>query len=893
MSDRFDLETAIATWRRFHAQQRAFSSEDLDELERHLRDHMAHLVKLGVPPETALRRAVEAVGDYGVGEREYRKVHWAKVRRRGLFMHELQWGFTMLKSYWTIAWRNLQRHKGYALVNVVGLTLGLICFLLMAVFVQHELRYDRFHEDGDSIFRIVQQRPTSSGFQYWTATSPALANALVENYPEVERSSTVGEVYTPLLSYGQAHYTDAGIYADERFLSLFSFEVLQGDAETALQDPGSIVLTQSMAQKLFGDANPMGQVLTFQNEGLHTVTGVVADPITTSHLSFAYILPAMNHRWYVSGVDRSIIYNNGWYTYVKLQDGVPGRQLEEKFNADLQELLVEWAPENRMTFFAQPLHDIHLHWPQYQTMSFETSGNIRYVYFFVLLAVIVLGLACINYANLAVARSLGRGREVGMRKVSGASRSQILWQFINESVVMAALALSMALLLLPFVLPLMGELLGRSLSFADLDLRIVAVLLVGLPLLIGGLAGVYPAVLMMATRPMDALTGRLNRARRQLGLQEVLVVAQYATSVVLVMGSVVVYQQLQFVQDQDLGYDREQIVAVRANDVAIGEQFKSIRERWLQNPYIEGVSYSKFVPTRIGNMQGIVGWEGGPEDGRVSAQTTSADHDFMDVYGMDIIAGRGFSQAFATDTLGAPGVIINETAAADIGWTPEEALGKTFFLTDGQGQRTVIGVMADVHVNSVHNDLQPFVLTLDQYPTGYLSVKVRSEQMRETLAMLEETIQAVTPYPVEYQFMDDHFAQLYAQEQQAGQLVGVFTILALVIASMGLFGLAAYHTRRRTKEIGVRKVLGASTHTLIALLSADFLKLVLVAFVIAVPVSYIAVQQWLDAFTYRIDLGLGLFLGVGAVVLLVALATVSSHTLKTATADPVDSLRYE
>ncbi|MEM1095893.1 MAG: ABC transporter permease [Bacteroidota bacterium] len=894
MTPHFDLETAIATWRRFHEQQRAFSAGDLDELERHLRDHAAHLMEAGLAPEAAFRQATAAVGDYGSGELEYRKVQWAKLRRQGRIRHELHWRASMLKNYWTVAWRNLRRHKGYTVVNVIGLTLGLACFLTIAVFVQHELSYDRFHEDGDSIYRVVQQRPTSTGFQYWTATSPALANALVENYPEVVLSSTVGDVETPLLSYGEAHYTDDGIYADERFLRMFSFEVLQGNPETALQDPGSIVLTASLARKIFGDTNPMGQTLLFQNDAAHTVTGIVADPPTISHLSFAYILPAMNHRWYADGLDKPIIYNNGWYTYVKMQDGVPGTQLEETFNAAIQEALAEWAPENRMTFFAQPLKEIHLYWPQYQTKPFETSGNIQYVYLFILLAVVVLGLACVNYANLAVARSMSRAREVGMRKVSGASRGQIAWQFVNESVVMAAVALVAALLVVPLVLPLMGELLARPLSLADLDWRIVAALMLGLPVVIGGLAGGYPAVLMMATRPMEALTGRLTTTRRRrLGLQEVLVVGQYAASVVLVVGSVVVYQQLQYVQDQDLGYDREQIVTVRANDVAIGEQFEAIRERWLQHPYVEAVSYSKFVPTAIGNTQGIVGWEGGPEDGRVSAHTTSADHDYMDVYGMEIIAGRGFSRDFAADTMGARGVILNETSVAGIGWTPEEALGKTLFLTDGEGRRTVIGVMADVHVNSVQAALQPFVLTLDQYPTGYLSVKVRSEQLPETLAMLEETIQSVTPYPVEYRFMDDHFARLFEQEQQAGQLVGVFTFLALVIASMGLFGLAAYHTRRRTKEIGIRKVLGASTNALMASLSADFMKLVLLAFVVAVPLSYFAMQQWLEAFTYRIDLGVGLFVGIGAVVVLVALATVSGHTLRVATADPVDSLRHE
>ncbi|MEM1134743.1 MAG: ABC transporter permease [Bacteroidota bacterium] len=799
----------------------------------------------------------------------------------------------MLRNYFIITVRNLLKQKLYSFINIGGLAVGLACFILILHFVQHELSYDGFHDKGNQIFRAVQHRPTSNGFNYWAATSPALAHTLVEEFPEVSLATTVGETYNPLLSLGDQHFQEYGILADENFFDIFTFPLIQGSPKTALNDKNNIVLTASLANKIFGKEDPMGKVLIYQNDEVFTVTGIMADISEVSHLKFDYILPASSHIWYREGVNREPWYNNGWYTYTLLIDGADVAQLEGKMRTYIDEKLVTQRPETRMQFFFQPLADIHLHSQRYSSFDFEKKGDIKYVYLFAAIGFVILLLACVNYTNLAIVRSIKRAREVGMRKAVGATRRQLVIQFLSESIFMVFLALLLALVIADFLMPTFGNLLERTLEIDYLGNELLLPTLIGLVLVVGLLSGSYPAFFMVLQRPVQALSGKKMGSLNRFQVQRLLIVLQYTVSIVLVVGSLVVHQQMRFMQNRELGYDREQILTVRANDQAISSNYTTIYNKWLSNPQVAKVSYSKHLPTAVGNTQSMFGWEGSSDGELLSTSTTSIDYDFLEVYGIEIVAGRGFSRSYTADTLGAPVAIVNEATVKALGWKPEEALGQQFGYTDGRGFRTIIGVMKDFHFNSIHSALGPLVLTLDRNPTGYISAKVRTENVPETIALFESTVKEFSPYPFAYQFLDDNFSQLYKREIRLGEMFGFFTFLAFLIASLGLFGLAAFTAEQRTKEVGIRKVLGASSSTIVQLLSKDFLKLVFISFLIATPIAWFSMTSWLQNFVYRIDLSWWIFALAGMTALLVALFTVSFQAIKAAIVNPVKSLRSE
>lgn len=796
----------------------------------------------------------------------------------------------MLKNYLKIAYRNMIRQKGYAFINIFGLAAGLACFILILLFVQHELSYDTFHEQDDRIYRVIQQRPGANGSVYWAVTSPALANTLVNEFPEVKVAASVTRTRDPLLTLGEKHYQDEGILADPHFFDVFTFPLLQGDAGTALAAPNSIVLTQSFARKMFGQENPVGQTLLYQNKDALVVTGIVADVPEKSHLSFEYVLPAESHIFYREGVTRQPWYNNGWFTYAVLEEGASAEQVEGKMRTFIDAHLADWRPEDRMQFLFQPLGDIHLRSPQ-PILGNERSGDVSYVYLFSAVGFLILLLACVNYTNLAVARSIKRAREVGLRRVVGAARGQLIGQFLGESLLTAFLALVLALGLVHLLLPFFGHLMERPIRMDYLDNALLLPGLVALVGLVGLLSGSYPAFFMVSLRPIEVLTGKQKGRASRFRMQRLLIVGQFAVSIALVAGSLIVYEQLQYVQQKDLGYDREHVVAVRANDPALSQNFARIRDEWLRNPRVVGVTYSKHLPTNVQTNQSMFDWEGS-EGELLPSRTTGVDYDFLDVYGIDLVAGRAFSRAFATDS---DAFLINETAAGALGWTPDEAVGKQFRYTDDRAEtpRTIIGVMKDFHFNSIQGPLESLVLTLDMYPTGFISVKVRPDDLPETIALFEKTVTEFTSYPFEFQFLDDSFDQLYKNEARLGETLGFFTVIALLIASLGLFGLAAYSAEQRTKEIGIRKALGATVSGLVALLSSEFLKLVGLAFVVAAPLAYFAMQRWLEDFAYHIELGPGIFLTAGATALIISLASVSYQAIKAARANPVKSLRYE
>ena len=795
----------------------------------------------------------------------------------------------MLKNYFIIAVRGLRRNRGYAFINVAGLAVGLACFLLIMLFIRHEFSYDRFHENADRIHRVYQQQPGNVflGSNYFAVTPAPLAATLTSEYPEVAAATTI-RTRSGLLGAGDSRYWEEGLWADARFFDVFSFPLIRGREESALVEPGSIILTESLSRKLFGEDDPIGRTIRIGNDEELTITAVMADVPVNSSLQFAFVGNIQSQSDYVSSLERQSWRNSSWHTFFRLEEGADASSLQARMPALIEKYVAnnedEAAEKDR--YLIEPLTEVHLQ----TTVNFDlgAKGNISTVYLFSAIAIVILLLACINYMNLAVARSIKRTREVGMRKVIGAGKRQLIAQFLGESMLMTVFAMILALILAHFLMPFFGELVKRTLEmvYRPADVALLSALVI----IVGVVAGSYPAFFMASLKPMQVLKGNTVSGTARFRVQRLLIVGQYAVSIALVAGSFVIYEQLRFIQEKELGYDREHIVTVTVRDRALVQNYPQIRNELMRQASFLAVTSSDHLPTNIASSTSISGWEGSDEDDELQIYHNSVDYDFLDVFGIELVAGRTFSREIAGDSL--DGFIVNETAARGMGWSPEEAVGKTFNGGDGSSY-TIIGIVKDFHMHSLHLPIQPLMMSVNGDWIGHISARIRPGGLPNTIASLERVVTQFTSFPFEYEFLDDSFNKLYDSETRLGRTFGFFTVLALVIASLGLFGLAAFAAEQRTKEIGIRKVLGADVSGLVALLSREFLTLVGIAFVLATPLAWYAMQRWLEDFAYRVEIGPGVFLLTGISAIVIALATVSYQCIRAALADPVKSLRYE
>ena len=835
--------------------------------------------------------------------RRARRLYWRDVvsicrrhrlRRRKLFNTSFPYqkarGPFMLKNYFKIALRNLWKHKGYSFINIGGLAIGMAGCILILLFVQDELSYDAYHEKSDRIYRIaLEMLSPGEPEKYFANTALALAPALEEDFPAVEHAVRFRRRSFYVERGTSRFYENRFLFSDPEVFDIFSFPLVAGDPKTALTEPFSVVLTQESAEKYFGDEEALGQVLTMQDTLAFQVTGVMASLPTNNHIRFDFLA---SFETLIAGQQNlNQWWNHSYYTYVLLQESA---SLED-FKPQLYDVTRQHIAEQEDLYgfqqkhYLQPLSEIYLH----SDIRGEGGprGSITYVYTFSAIAVLILLIACINFMNLATARSMQRAREVGMRKVLGAYRQQLAGQFLGESFLVAIVAMVLAVGFVIPALPLFNSLSGKALSVISLQNSIVIWGLLGITLVVGLASGSYPAFALSSFRPVEVLKGALNGAAGA-GLRKMLVVFQFGISIVLIVGTLVVYQQLDFMQNQQLGFAKEQILIVPTRGISdFDNTYESIKEQFLQQGDVLGISASSSIPGRgLNNI--VIQPEGMTDNETRTMLTLGIDHDFVETYGLELAAGRSFSQAFSTDE--GEGFILNEAAVADVGWaSAEEAIGKAFNWGLGK-EGFVVGVVKDYHHASLQQRVQPIVMHILPDWFGYFSLRINTSQVQETLATLEQTWQQWAPNrPFEYFFMDEDYDRQYRAEQQFGQISSAFSLLAILIACLGLFGLAAYTAEQRTKEIGVRKVLGASVSNLVLLFSKEFTRLVLIAFVIAAPVAYFAMQQWLETFAYRIDLGIGTFLFAGLLALLIAWFTVSFQAIKSALNDPVKALRYE
>jgi ABC-type antimicrobial peptide transport system permease subunit len=877
----FDIEKALHEWKKSLFKSENMEDGYAEELESHLREEIHRLRAKGMGDETAFKQALRSLGSAQEIGGEYEKARTRDIDGRFLSIPR-RWIPGLIWSYGKITLRKLRKQKGYSLINIAGLAVGMACCILILTWVWDELSYDRFHKNSDRIFRVVTENH-AGGTVTFSAGSPApLGRALVDQYPEVTDAALVQCGWSNyFLHCGDKIFLQEKLAAvGPSFFRIFRFPFLKGDPDTALQDPASIVLTESLARKCFGDEDPMGKVLQMQDEDLR-VTGVIPDLPRNSHLQFDYAFPAENmRRWRESQLD-SWAYMQ-FATYVELS---PGAEVEAT-NQKLMELVQKNLPKIKGKAYLQPLRDIHLRSTHMNTwmVVYPNPGNTTYVTIFALTAACVLLLACINFMNLATARYGTQAKEVGMRKVVGARRIDLVKQFIGESCLTAFISLLFAILLVELFLPAFSALAGKELN---LDYSgnpgLWAALLLSV-LLTGLVSGSYPALFLSSFQPTQVIKSAAGLGVRRAGrLRRALVVIQFSFTATLLIGTIVIYSQLHFIQNKDLGYDTENIITF-AGYGEYGENYEAVRSELLQDPDVLNVC--RAFPPRGGlGMTTEVDWEGKDPSTDIRFFTDMGDYDFLDTFGMTMVQGRFYSREFPSDK---DNYVVNETAVKAMGM--KDPIGRRFSHQGREG--TIIGVVRDYHGGSLHEPILPKVIALRG--GFFVCVKFRPGQVSRMVTFLEQKWEEFVPgQPFRYDFVDESIAGRYMSERRIGKIFRSFTVLAVLIACLGLFGMASFTAERRTKEIGIRKVLGARVWSIVLLLSKDFTKWVLMANVIAWPLAYFITREWLGNFAYRTRLGWELFALALVLALGIALATVSYQAIRAATSDPVDSLRYE
>ncbi|MCB0290042.1 MAG: ABC transporter permease [Calditrichaeota bacterium] len=796
----------------------------------------------------------------------------------------------MLKNYWKITIRNLLKNKVYALINILGLAIGLAGFIIISTYIKNELSFDRFHKNANRIYRPVEiQHHPGVGTQHVAVTMGPLAPALANDFPEILSAARIRPHGNFLLSYGDKRFYEEAAAADPAIFEIFTIPFSSGDPATALAAPNSMVLTRTLAEKYFGDANPLGEMISYGPYECQ-VTGVIDDYPENSHLHFEMLLS-------FSTIENEYSWLNSWHsnsmaTYILLREGASAQALEAKF----PEFLNKYIEEEKLTFelYLQPLLDVHLRSDHiiYQTYNYH-RGDIQSVYIFSLIALFILLIACINFMNLATARSARRAKEVGVRKVLGSQRKDLVLQFLGESILITGFALLLGLLIVQVVMPFFKEMLGDRFIFDYYENRGFILELVALTLLVGIVAGSYPAFYLSRFRPVETLKSTTAGSRAGQGgasLRKVLVVLQFAIAIVLLVCTGVVIEQLDYVRNRDLGYNKDQIVYIPLRGKEVRQQVELLKEDLQRQAGIRGVTASSGLRGASGS-QGTMTVAGTSQEVKMMMRYAHVDFDFIKTMEMRIMEGRDFSPAFAEDSV--TSVIINQAAVKEFGW--ENPIGKEF---EGWGDEApnfrVIGVVNDYHFYSLRQKIEPLIMFIDPPRYYYLLVKLQGGDIPAALEKVEQVWKTHLPdYPYEYDFLDAHFNGIYKTDLNTGKLFGIFASLAIFIACLGLFGLAAFTAEQKTKEIGIRKVLGASIPGLIALLSKDFIKPVLLANLIAWPLAYWGMRNWLAGFVYHTEMGILVFVAAALLALLIALLTIIYQALKVALANPVKSLRYE
>ena len=802
----------------------------------------------------------------------------------------------MFKNYLKIAVRNLLRHKAYSLINILGLAVGMACCILIMLYVQDELSYDRYHEKADRIYRVVEEGQVAGKTSNAVVTPAPMGPALVNDYPEVinvVRFFSMMDEKLLITHEDRRFQEERFLYADGSAFEVFTFPLLKGNPRTALKAPYTVVLTEEMAAKYFGGEDPLDQTLTIDGKD-YKVTGVLENIPSNSHFHFDFLASFTTLKEEdTQGHQLGSWMNHSFYTYLLLAERASPTELEQQLPAFMNRHMGEQLRRAGVSFtpHLQPLTRIHLH--SHLEYELEPNSDIRYTYIFSAIAFFILLIACINFVNLSTARSAHRAKEAGMRKVIGAHRLQLIKQFLGESALLSFISLLLAMAFVELVLPAFNSLSGKELTLAYDDQMVVLAGLVGIALLVGVISGTYPAFFLSAFQPAAVLKGTLSIGMRGARFRKLLVIAQFAISILLIVATGVVQNQLDYIRTRRLGFDKEQVVVVSLLEEA-KQKYEVIKSELSQIPGVLRATAAQSVPGGFTPQWLIRAAESDAEN--IPMYMLFVDHDFIETLGIELAEGRNFSREYATDATRA--FILNQAAVKKLGWNSTAGkelewlwLGdQTHVLKKGP----VVGVVKDFHFRSLHHEIEPVVIHIAPGYFSCIAVRIRPGDVAGTLNDIEAKWRKLFPdHPLEYSFLDEDIAALYPSENKLGRIVGYFSLLAIFIACLGLLGLASFATEQRTKEIGIRKVLGASVSSIVLLLSKEFTGLVILANLIAWPVAYFAMKDWLEDFAYRIDVGIGTFVLGGVLALVIALLTVSSQAIKAALANPVDALRYE
>jgi len=835
------------------------------------------------------------------GIRKARLYYWFQIATvlPSFISTSIYWSITMFSNYFKIVFRNFKNSKGYSFINIAGLAVGLACCILILLYVQDELSYDRFHENTGRIYRLISETDLTGKATKSNMTSGPMGPSIVSDIPEVrECVRFMLPVQNMSLQKLMMEYEDKKFYEDKFFFAepsvftIFSFPLVYGDPQSALREPFSMVITEEMAEKYFGSENALGKTLTINEKHDYKITGVLKNIPHNSHLQFD-CLASFSTLDQLFANQKFVLKNwmyLSFYTYVLLQDDALPGEIEKRLPGIINKYTGQMlkAVGFRMNLFLQPIEKIHLH----SQLLGEQSENsdIRYIYIFSTIAIFVLLIACINFMNISTARYSTRLKEVGVRKVIGAKKRQLVSQFLGESVILSLTAALFSFVLVLLYFPVFNELTGKEFSIVHLFNWRFLVLTGCIVFTVGIFSGSYPAFFISSFQPDFILRGNPGSLFKSSLIRKSLVIFQFAISIILITGTGIVFNQLEFFRNKELGFQKEHMVIVPMGNDEIKKNYESFKNELLRNPGIMNVSASSHVPGEIFAGQ-IYSPEGALKGDNKFFQTYWIDYDFIDTYGLEIIEGRNFSREFGTDEREA--FIINETAAEKFEF--DSPINKELhWLSIKMKKGRIIGVVKDFNSRSLHHPVEPIVMHIEPEYFNYFSVNILSSNVRETLNFIRNKWEQFVPhYPFEYYFLDEDLDNLYKTEEKMGSIFGYFSSLAIFIACLGLFGLSAFMTARRTKEIGIRKILGASIPNIVRLLSKEYILLVAISNVIAWPIAYFYMNRWLNSFAYQIDVHVLYFILAGFFALLVAVLTVSVQAIRSARHNPVDSLRYE
>ncbi len=810
----------------------------------------------------------------------------------------IYWRIMMLRNYMKIAYRTMRNSKGFSFINIAGLAVGIASCIFIVLFIRDELAYDRHHEQFDHIYRVAFDGIVQNNRTHTARSCPPLASVLETEFPEVIALTQFRNYGYPVFRYAD------NVFSEERvlrttpgFFDVFTVPFIKGDVKTALAQPNAIVLTRSMAEKYFGSADPIGKTINSDNQFDYIVTAVIEDVPRTSHFHFDFLTSIYRMQDYYNPA----WYNNDFYTYVVLKPGTSLKAFEEKLEVTVKNHLDPQIQQffgisydqfieggGRFSYFLQPLKDIHLH--SHLEFELDANGSMANLFIFSSIALGIIVISCINFVNLSTARSSLRTKEIGIRKTVGSGKPALIGQFLFESTALSFLAALLALLLVHLFLPLFNNLAQKQLSLSVVMNGYWPIGFLGFVVLLGILSGIYPALFLTSFKPVQVLKGEKSGGNGISSTRNVLVVVQFSVSIILIIGTLIIRQQLVYVQNKNLGFQKDQIVILHKTD-DLGSQLPAFKQELLANP-------SVFSATNTSALMGDSFEAAAFRAPEIPDKETHliwylmVDADFLETYQVQLISGRSFE---AERTGYVEGLVLNESAVEALGL--QEAAGKEIINSIFEDNRfTILGVIKDFHFESMHQPIRPLLLyPFTENQTGrYLSVRIATDHIQETLQYLEDTWNTFAlGQPFEYTFFDDHFAEVYSSEERTAKIFSTLSILAIFIANLGLLGLSAYVAERRTKEIGIRKALGASVTGIIGLLVKDYIRLILIANLIAWPLGYYAMSRWLADFAYRIEVNIWVFLVAITIAVTISLLTVVYHSVKAARTSPVTCLKYE